>query len=122
MEIENNKVFIGILSDRVTTLEKQLEEAKLKPKESPGDPGPRKPLQAKIIAVEDEIHLVTLSVGEEAGVRIGDEFLILRGEERIGRAVVDRVDRTGSTAKVLDATKEPRVADTVRSADLIKGK
>ncbi len=113
IEIVNLKGQIGTLTDRIGALEKDLEAAKGKPR------GPRKAIQAKVTAVAPEIHLAVLSVGDQDGVQVGDEFLILRGEERIARIVIDRLDRKWCAGKLSDVKSEPRVADDASNAALL---
>jgi len=113
IEIENQKVLVAILTDRIGVLEKELEVVRVKPR------GPRKVIQGKVTQVAPEIHLAVLSVGDQDGVQVGDEFLILRGEERIARIVIDRLDRRWCAGKVSDVKSEPRVADDASNAALL---
>jgi hypothetical protein len=75
----------------------------------------RKILNAKVTAVAPENRSLVISVGSEDGVRVGDEFVILRGEEVIVRIWIDRVDRKSSTGSYGGV---PKVGDDVTNKKL----
>jgi hypothetical protein len=71
----------------------------------------RKPLEGKVTAVANEIGLVVISIGKDAGVLEGDEFTIFRGGDFVAKIVVDRADRSWAAGKVVLKKTDPRVAD-----------
>ena len=72
---------------------------------------PRKPLEGKVTAVANEIGLVVISIGKDAGVLDGDEFTIFRGGDFVAKIVIDRADRGWAAGKVVLKKTDPRVAD-----------
>jgi hypothetical protein len=72
---------------------------------------PRKTLDGKVTAVANEIGLVVISVGKDAGVLEGDEFTIFRGGDFVAKIVIDRADRSWAAGKVVLKKTDPRVAD-----------
>lgn len=72
---------------------------------------PRKPLEGKVTAVANEIGLVVISIGKDAGVLEGDEFTIFRGGDFVAKIVIDRADRSWAAGKVVLKKTDPRVAD-----------
>ena len=72
---------------------------------------PRKPLEGKVTAVANEIGLVVISIGKDAGVLEGDEFTIFRGGDFVAKVVIDRADRSWAAGKVVLKKTDPRVAD-----------
>jgi hypothetical protein len=72
---------------------------------------PRKTIDAKVTAVANEIGLVVISAGKDAGVLEGDEFTVFRGGDFVAKIVIDRADRNWSAGKVILKKMDPRVAD-----------
>lgn len=72
---------------------------------------PRKPLEGKVTAVANEIGLVVISIGKDAGVLEGDEFTVFRGGDFVAKIVIDRADRSWAAGKVVLKKTDPRVAD-----------
>ncbi|MGQ9524536.1 MAG: hypothetical protein ACUVTZ_06785 [Armatimonadota bacterium] len=56
-----------------------------------------------------------LNVGANAGVSVGQEFIVLRGGEQVGRIRVVRVEATRSTAVMVEQTKGIRPEDKVQA-------
>ncbi len=77
------------------------------------DIAPKKPLTGKVTAVANEIGLVVISIGKDAGVLENDEFTVHREGEFVAKIVVDRADRSWSAGRVVLKAKDPRVADDV---------
>ena len=71
----------------------------------------RKPLEGKVTAVANEIGLVVISIGKDAGVLEGDEFTIFRGGDFVAKIAIDRADRSWAAGKVVLKKTDPRVAD-----------
>jgi len=105
VELETLKQYIAVLTERINGLEGKSEA----PPESAAV------AEGKITAVAGEIDLVVLSVGKDAGVTVGREVWIYRGDEYVGRAAVDRAEAKWSAAQMRERKKDPRVGDDVRS-------
>lgn len=67
-------------------------------------------------AVTDKI--IILNVGGFHGVRIGDRFIVTRGEDVIGKIQVSRVERYMSEAMVVEGKEALMVGDIVRRIPL----
>jgi len=95
--------------------EKKLHEEKLNALALAGvnvsGTAPRKTIDGKVTAVANEIGLVVISAGKDAGVVEGDEFTIYRGGEFIAKIMIERADRAWSAGKVILKKADPRVAD-----------
>jgi hypothetical protein len=74
---------------------------------------PKRALEGKVTAVANEIGLVVVSIGRDAGVNEGDEFTIYRGGDFVAKITVDRTDRKWSAGRVVLKKTDPRVADDV---------
>lgn len=74
---------------------------------------PRKPMEAKVTAVANEIGLVVISIGKDDGVLEGDEFTVNRGGDFVAKIVINRSDRKWSAGKVVLRKSDPRLADDV---------
>jgi hypothetical protein len=73
---------------------------------------PRKPLAGQVTAVAEELDLVVISIGRDAGVNEGDEFTVYRGRTFVCVVVIDRVDRAWASGRVTKKGKEAaRVGD-----------
>jgi hypothetical protein len=88
------------------------------------DPPPRRnlkhlfsPIQKRAVvsAVANEIGLVVISIGKDAGVAEGSEFELHRRDECVARIIVDRADRKWSAGKVTLRKSDPKVGDDVCS-------
>jgi myosin heavy subunit len=77
------------------------------------DVAPKKPLEAKVTAVANEIGLVVISIGKDDGVLEGDEFTVYRAGDFVAKIVIDRSDRKWSAGKVVLKKTDPRVSDDV---------
>ena len=65
----------------------------------PQDVGP--PVHAKVLAVDNAVNLVMLSVGEDDGVRKGYHFTVYRGDKYIGKVEVERTFRDMCSARIM---------------------
>ncbi len=74
---------------------------------------PKKALEGKVTAVANEIGLVVISIGKDAGVLEGDEFTIYRGGDFVAKIQIDRTDRKFASGRVVLKKTDPRVADNV---------
>jgi predicted RNase H-like nuclease (RuvC/YqgF family) len=81
--------------------------------------GPRKILSGKVNAVLNQIDLVIISIGRDAGVNEGDEFTVYRGSNFVAKITIDRADRAWSSGRVDLKRDEPRVADDVTNNTLV---
>jgi len=75
---------------------------------------PRRALSGKVMAVVDELDLVAINLGRDAGVNEGDDFTIYHGSTFAGRIVIDSVDRPWASGRiVLRGQERPRIGDDV---------
>ncbi len=107
-ELENKHVEIArdkkLLEERINHLNQMGIRTEVAPKRA---------LEGKVTAVANEIGLVVISIGREAGVNEGDEFTIYRGGDFVAKIVIDRTDRKWAAGKVVLKKVDPRVADDV---------
>jgi hypothetical protein len=75
------------------------------------DIAPRKPLSGKVTAIANELGLVVISVGKDAGALENDEFAVYRGGDFVAKIVIDRADRAWSCGRVVLKKSDPRVSD-----------
>ncbi len=108
MEIENQKVFIQILNDRIADQEKDLDRLRAKLVQVRGTPPT---VNATVTSVAGESGLVVLDAGSNKGLVEGDVLSIVRDNKPIARVKVDRVDKTWAAAKVVDRVEDPRKGD-----------
>lgn len=85
------------------------------------DPGVAPPaiggaLQGQVIVVNREYDFIVVNLGKNHGLTIGQEFQIVRGEEVLGRAKVEKVYDELSAAAILPESKK----DAIREGDLVK--
>ena len=66
---------------------------------SPEMQGP--PIHSKVLAVDNNVNLVMLSVGEDDGVRKGYHFTVYRNDQYIGKVEVERTFRDMCSARIL---------------------
>lgn len=69
----------------------------------------REPIDALIEAVDDSLQAVVLSVGEDQGVEVGDDFYVYRADEYIGRVRVSKTYRDLSGAKIILEAKDAKI-------------
>ncbi|HEU4338508.1 MAG TPA: hypothetical protein VFS19_00445 [Planctomycetota bacterium] len=73
---------------------------------------PRRALSGQVTSVASELGLVVISIGRDAGVNEGDEFMIHRGETFLASITIERVDRAWSAGRVVLKGKEvPKIGD-----------
>jgi len=58
-------------------------------------------ISANILAVDNNVNLVMLSVGADDGVRKGDQFTVFRGEEIVGKVLVERTFQDMCSARIV---------------------
>jgi hypothetical protein len=51
------------------------------------------PITAKVTTVSPDYNIVMLSVGSDDHVKVGFEFTIFRGDEYVGKVVVNKVEK-----------------------------
>jgi len=66
-------------------------------------------IRGKILAVDNTVNLVMLSVGDDDAVRKGDQFNVLRDGELVGRLIVERTFRDMCAARILIPPKTSKV-------------
>ena len=59
------------------------------------------PIHAKVLAVDNAVNLVMLSVGQDDGVRKGYQFTVYRKDEYIGKVLVERTFRDMCSARII---------------------
>jgi len=63
-------------------------------------------IRAKVAAVDNDLNIVILTVGRDDEVKPGYEFTVYRGDEYIGKVVIDKVERdhcSGYSKKEIEA-------------------
>lgn len=70
-------------------------------------------ITGKVTAAADEISLVVLSVGTDHGIQDGQQFVILRQGETIGRGAINRKDLKWSAGNLTSKKSPPKVGDDV---------
>jgi len=76
-------------------------------------------VHAKVLAVNNEVNIVMLSVGSDDGVKKGHVLTVYRGKKYIGQALVEKVFKDMCSARILASSragdaKEGDDADTRR--------
>lgn len=71
------------------------------------------PVDGFVRGVDPETKLVVISVGQEAGVRVGQEFTIYRDRVYVAKVKVERVDRDWAAGRYELDAYVPRVGDRV---------
>ncbi len=76
-----------------STVEAQLRamELALGFRQAPDQPGAGELSDARVVSIDDESGLVVLNVGSAGGARIGMQFGIFRGDERVAQTIVTDV-------------------------------
>ena len=69
--------------------------------------------QATVLAIRDDT--VRLNQGSRGGVRVGQEFVIFRGGQRVGHVRVTEVSASDSSARVTDLGRGIRPEDRARA-------
>src|SRR5262245_27636032 len=117
MEIENQKLFIQILNDRIAAQEKDLDRLRSKLVQVRGTPPA---VKATVTALAGEIGMVVLDAGSDTGLIEGDILSIVRDAKPIARVKVDRVEKKRCAAKVIDRVDDPRKGDGAVSPPIEK--
>ncbi len=115
------------LRERHENLEEELKQARLKLKDSQGQLAkftgeggvelkrivvkPKKELSGKVLVVNGEFHFVVIDLGKQDEVALGDEFLVYRGPEEIGKVRVEKVYEAMSTAVILPGSQEQMISE-----------
>jgi len=118
---------VAVKDERIAELEAQVRELQEKydrvlvrlegPRTVPGGWTDVPPIDAKVSGVNVENNIVALSAGKDDGVKPGFEFTIYRGDEYVGRVIVDDVQEehcTGYSKRELEA-KPIEVGDEART-------
>ena len=116
------------LAESKTQTSVELEKVVVKPQESspPANQPPvstsatgeGKMVTGRILVVNREYDFVVINVGKSNGVRIGDEFEVLRNGQSVGHVKVEKLYEALSAASLLPGTDKQNLheGDTVRSA------
>lgn len=81
---------------------------------------PRRPLDAKVTAVDSATGQVVISMGKDDGIVEGDEFTVYRGGDDLAKISIHRSDRKWAAGKVVLKTSDPRVGDDVTNLLFLK--
>jgi len=83
--------------------------------------GPPKPIHGKVLAVNPDVNLVVLSVGERDGVKTGYQFVVYRGDSYVGKVQVEKVMPDMASARILkDITKADIIGGDNVSTDIYR--
>ena len=74
------------------------------------------PLEGQVIVVNREYDFIVMNLGSNQGLTVGQEFQIVRGEQVLGRAKVEKVYDDLSAAAILPESKK----DAIREGDVVK--
>ena len=79
------------------------------------NPGKAAPgLQGKVISVNEANNFVIVDLGEQAGVRLGDNLSVYRDSKYIARLEVIQIRKDISAADLKDQWSKVRIGDIVR--------
>jgi len=62
---------------------------------------PAPPIDAKVVAVQEDVNLVLISAGADDGVKVGYEFSIYSGESFVAKVIVEKVLKDVSGCRIL---------------------
>jgi hypothetical protein len=73
---------------------------------------------AQVLAVNPQLQLVVLNVGQQQGVRVGMPFLVMRGDRLVGRVRVVEARRQvcGAVIEQVEQGVTPAAGDAARAA------
>ncbi|MFN7182407.1 MAG: hypothetical protein ACK4NF_07005 [Planctomycetota bacterium] len=67
----------------------------------------KKAIDGIVTAVSNKVNLILISVGQEAGVEIGDQFTVYRRDNYIGKVIIEKVWKDGAAGRsIKDLEKE----------------
>jgi outer membrane murein-binding lipoprotein Lpp len=110
-EWANSQDLAANLEKQIVSLTEELDKAKLLLAAYEKEVGPLGPiigvpkLNAMVSGVDNSLNIIMLSIGRDDGVKIGFEFTVYRGNEYIGKVVINRVERdycSGESKKPLE--------------------
>lgn len=81
-------------------------------KPGPGDSAPQDVISGKIIAVDRPMVTVVMFFGRQP--QVGDEFIVYRGDNPVGKVRIESGDGTRWRARIIQETEQGRVADQDR--------
>ena len=67
---------------------------------------PKKQLSGKVLVINREFHFVVIDLGRKNGVNLGDEFVVYRHAQEVGKVQVEKVYDGMSTAAILSGSEE----------------
>ena len=120
LEIANQRIFIQILEKKIKNLEASSQSTdanNLRPLLRHSDPV----LVGKVTALDNELGLVVISLGSEAGVHESSKFSIYRGDNLVAEIDIDRVEAKWAAGKIQSKKTTPRIGDTVKSHETLAG-
>ena len=108
------------LEEKFREVKRQVKEFKKEPDKSAARPGvklkkiivkPKKKLSAKVLVVNREFHFVVIDLGKKDAVSIGDEFVVYRNSQEIGKVKVEKVYDAMCTASILPGSQKEEISE-----------
>jgi len=103
---ESYKSLIETLKSQITQL-KDIREKKRTAEEG---------AEGVVEVVNSEMKFIVFNMGEEDGIRLGDELEVYRGDQLLGTVVVDEVFQSMGSASVSDGL----ILKNIREGDIVK--
>lgn len=72
---------------------------------------PKKELSGKVLVVNTDFHFVVIDLGKKDDISVGDEFVVYRGSQEVGKVQVEKVYDSMSTASVLAGSQEQEIVE-----------
>ncbi len=70
---------------------------------------PKKELSGKVLVVNKEFHFVVIDLGKKDEVGVGDEFVVYRNSQDIGKVKVEKAYEAMCTASILPGSQEEKI-------------
>ncbi|MFN7181504.1 MAG: hypothetical protein ACK4NF_02350 [Planctomycetota bacterium] len=69
----------------------------------------KKTIDGIVTAVSNKVNLVLISVGEEHGVEVGDQFTVYRQDTYIGKIIIEKVWKDGAAGRSLKELEKEKI-------------
>jgi len=111
-EVENLQGQVAELNKRLVAMGEELESTKILVEAYQSQVGSLPDLmnpptiRARVTAVDADLNIVMISVGSDDGVKKGYAFTVYRGDQYIGKVIIDKVEKdyaSGYSKKELEA-------------------
>ena len=103
MVVNSDKTSVNPPGKQLSRLEKKLEASQFKP------------LEGKISVVNNEYNFVVINLGSKDGVKLNDEFSVLRSGKVIGNLKIEKVHELMSAAGFA-----PELKDNIKENDVVQ--